>query len=66
MNNIQHSKPNNKQQELTEDSLSSDLLDLYGAATDLEFAVDTQGISDEMDDDFTEKFDVKNRLHQSE
>jgi signal transduction histidine kinase len=38
-------------EELIEDTSSSNLLDLYSAAADIEFAVDDRGISDEMDDD---------------
>ncbi|MGL5836369.1 MAG: type II toxin-antitoxin system Phd/YefM family antitoxin [Waterburya sp.] len=42
-----------KQQALKTDTSSSNLLDLYGAAADIEFALDEEGISDEMDDDLT-------------
>jgi hypothetical protein len=34
-----------KQQKLEENTSSSDLLDLYGAAADIEFAFDEEGIS---------------------
>ncbi|MGL5831910.1 MAG: sensor histidine kinase, partial [Waterburya sp.] len=40
-----------------EDTSSSNLLDLYSASADIEFAVDERGISDEMDDDLTSAFD---------
>ncbi|MGL6344046.1 MAG: type II toxin-antitoxin system Phd/YefM family antitoxin [Waterburya sp.] len=46
-----------KRKELTEDTSSSNLLDLYSAAADIEFAVDDRGICDEMDDDLTSAFD---------
>ena len=35
----------------TEDKSSFDLLDLYGAAADIEFAIDSEGIDDELDND---------------
>jgi prevent-host-death family protein len=46
-----------KQEELNNDPTSSELINLYGAAADIEFAVDACGISDEMDDDLTGAFD---------
>jgi prevent-host-death family protein len=46
-----------KQQHLKQDTSSLELLDLYGAAADIEFAFDERGISDEMDDDLTGAFD---------
>lgn len=46
-----------KREELIEDTSSLNLLDLYSAAADIEFAVDERGISDEMDDDLTSTFD---------
>ena len=47
----------NKQEKLTEDTSSSDILDLYGAAADINFVVDDRGISDEMDNNLTGTFD---------
>ena len=47
----------NKQEKLTESTSSSDILDLYGAAADIDFAVDDRGIADEMDDKLTGTFD---------
>ena len=47
----------NKQEKLTEDTSSSDILDLYGSAADIDFAIDNEGISDEMDDRLTGTFD---------
>jgi PHD/YefM family antitoxin component YafN of YafNO toxin-antitoxin module len=46
-----------KQQKLEENTSFSDLLDLYGAAADIEFAIDEEGISEQMDDDLTGVFD---------
>jgi len=45
------------QQQLTKNTSVSDLLDLYGAASDVEFAIDDRGISDEMDNELTGIFD---------
>ena len=45
------------QEKLTKSTSSSDLLDLYGAAADIDFAVDDRGISDEMDNNLTGTFD---------
>lgn len=47
----------NKQEKLIESTSSSDILDLYGAAADIDFAIDDRGISDEMDDNLTGTFD---------
>ena len=47
----------NNQKKSTEYTSSSDILDLYGAAADIDFAVDDRGISDEMDDNLTGTFD---------
>lgn len=47
----------NQQQKPTEDKSNNDLLDLYGAAADIEFATDDLGISDEMDEDLTGALD---------
>ncbi len=47
----------NQQEKLTEKTSASDLLDLYGAAADIEFATDEAGISDEMDNDLIGTFD---------
>ena len=46
----------NKQEKLTESTSSSEILDLYGAAADIDFAVDDRGISDEMDGNLTSTF----------
>ncbi len=47
----------NNQKKSTEYTSSSDILDLYGAAADIDFAVDDRGISDEMDNNLTGTFD---------
>ncbi len=41
----------NRQNKSTENTPASDLLDLYGAAADINFATNDRGISDEMDDE---------------
>lgn len=41
----------------TEDKSFSDLLDLYGAAADIEFAIDDQGIADDLDSDLAGALD---------
>ena len=43
--------------ELTDSESSSDLLALYGAAADVEFNLDDEGVSDAMDDDLVNAFD---------
>lgn len=44
-------------EKLTKNTSSSDLLELYGAAADIDFIVDDCGISDEMDENLTGTFD---------
>ena len=39
------------------DTSSSDILDLYGAALDIDFGLDSEGTSNAMDDDLTSAFD---------
>ncbi len=46
-----------KQEQLTKNTSSSDLLDLYGAAADIEFEMDEEGISDAFDDNLNGVFD---------
>lgn len=41
----------------TKDKSSSDLLDLYGAAAGIEFAIDDQGISEDLDNDLAGALD---------
>ncbi|GAB4234904.1 MAG: hypothetical protein Kow0049_19150 [Stanieria sp.] len=47
----------NQQEKLIKDTSTSDLLNLYGAAADIEFAIDEAGICDRIDDDLTGSFD---------
>lgn len=49
--------PIDKQDKSRKSTQSLELLDLYGAAADINFATDELGISESMDDDLTGLFD---------